>query len=164
MASLYRTAAAICLAALCGLETAATQSTTYKFTAEEAIKGKSIAQSTGQLLSIITQLQRSASNFVLICSSLIVQNPSLHLLVSDAYVAINLDRNGKLPVHIKEVAGDEDLFTALKQKIEEEADGEITGNTRTPFTSNSVRIQTARGSNFCFRFPLVSLRRQQQRL
>ncbi|CDJ45632.1 hypothetical protein EBH_0027790 [Eimeria brunetti] len=74
MASLYKTAAAVCLVALYGLRSEATNQTTYKF---KAFK------------------------------------------VEDAgYLAANLVRNGKLPVHISEVSKDDGLVSTLTRKVE----------------------------------------------
>ncbi|CDJ28151.1 uncharacterized protein EMH_0099120 [Eimeria mitis] len=74
MASLYKTAATVCLFALCGLHLAAAGTKKYKFTAEE--------------------------------------------VTEDAYLAANLARNGKLPVHITEVEKDDGLVTSLKGKVD----------------------------------------------
>ncbi|CDJ45625.1 hypothetical protein EBH_0020010 [Eimeria brunetti] len=74
MASFYKSAAAVCLVALFGLQSvAADPQTTYKFRA-------------------------------------IAVN-------DDAYVAANLVRNGKLAVHIGEVAMDESLVAGLQKKV-----------------------------------------------
>ncbi|CDJ54291.1 hypothetical protein EBH_0045890 [Eimeria brunetti] len=95
MASLYKATAAICLIALCGLKSEATDAPKYKFTAE--------------------------------------------VVNEEAYVAVNLVRNGKLPVHIKEVAKDAVLAEALKKKIE--TDGQATENTcKSLITSNLKTI------------------------
>ncbi|CDJ45634.1 SAG family member [Eimeria brunetti] len=73
MASLYKTAAAVCLMALCGLRAEAAGQTTYKF------------------------------------------RP---LKVDDAaYFAANLVRNGKLPVHVSEVARDDNIVSTLNEKV-----------------------------------------------
>ncbi|CDJ45630.1 SAG family member [Eimeria brunetti] len=74
MASLYRTAAAVCLVGLYGLQSEAAGTTiTYKFTP---------------------------------------------IVVDDAgYVAANLVRNGKLPVHISAVAKDDNLVSTLTETV-----------------------------------------------
>ncbi|CDJ28201.1 SAG family member [Eimeria mitis] len=72
MAPLYKTAAAVCLVTLCGLQTV--ESTpTHKYTVEH--------------------------------------------VEADAYLAVNLARNGKLPVHINEVKKEESLVSALNAKV-----------------------------------------------
>ncbi|CDJ27906.1 uncharacterized protein EMH_0036000 [Eimeria mitis] len=74
MASLYRTAAAVCLVALSVLQAQAQGNTaTYKFTVEKVDE--------------------------------------------DAYVAANLARNGKLPVHISGVAKADNLVSSLTDKV-----------------------------------------------
>ncbi|CDJ34030.1 SAG family member [Eimeria mitis] len=72
MAPLYKTAAAVCLVTLCGLQTEAS-TPKHKFTVEH--------------------------------------------VEADAYLAANLARNGKLPVHISEVTKEESLVSALEAKV-----------------------------------------------
>ncbi|CDJ45626.1 SAG family member [Eimeria brunetti] len=79
MASLYKTAAAVCLVALYGLQSEAADKTiAYKFKALN--------------------------------------------VDDDAYMAANLVRNGRLAVHISEVAKDESLVTGLQKKVEPNKD------------------------------------------
>ncbi|CDJ27905.1 uncharacterized protein EMH_0035990 [Eimeria mitis] len=75
MAPLYKTAAVVCLVALCGLQAEAS-TPTYKFTVED--------------------------------------------VQEDAYLAANLARNGKLPVHISEVTKDDNLVSTLEAKVSSE--------------------------------------------
>ncbi|CDJ49675.1 hypothetical protein EBH_0027990 [Eimeria brunetti] len=74
MASLYKTAAAVCLLALCGLPSQAAQNKKCKFTVTEVNEGD--------------------------------------------YVYANLVRNGKLPIHISEVAMDKQLVASLRAEVE----------------------------------------------
>ncbi|CDJ27907.1 SAG family member [Eimeria mitis] len=72
MSSIYKTAAAVCLA-LCGLQAEANTTRKYKFKVVD--------------------------------------------VGEDAYLAANLARNGKLPVHISEVTKEDTLITTLKGKV-----------------------------------------------
>ncbi|CDJ27305.1 SAG family member [Eimeria mitis] len=78
MASLYKTAAAVCLVALYGLQSEAAEEAakTYKFKVVEVDEG--------------------------------------------VYLAANLARNGKLPVHISEVTKDEDLIAGVRKGVVDE--------------------------------------------
>ncbi|CDJ35402.1 uncharacterized protein EMH_0097240 [Eimeria mitis] len=51
-------------------------------------------------------------------------------------MSVNLARNGKLPVHISEVARDEGLVTALKAQVVE--DGALTGGTNKEYPKDEA--------------------------
>ncbi|CDJ34029.1 uncharacterized protein EMH_0058580 [Eimeria mitis] len=96
MASFYKSAAAACLVALCGLQSEATPVKTYKFSAVDVGEGKRISQ---------------------------------------AYLSVNLLRNGKLLIRISEVARDEDLVTTLKNQV-------VEGGALTDGTCDDMKIKS----------------------
>ncbi|CDJ45650.1 hypothetical protein EBH_0047790 [Eimeria brunetti] len=101
MVPLYGTAAAVCLVALYGLRSVAAQQqagqqTTYKLKVQEVT----------EVIAALLSYPRLLYLFACV------------VFGEDAYLAVNLARNGKLPVRIKEVSEDKDLVAELEETVE----------------------------------------------